>query len=58
MIKNCTKCGTPTEFGVSHNSRQGYWCKPCRSKASAEEDLKKMLEANPSGCYAVCPVVV
>lgn len=25
---------------------------------SAEEDLKKMLEANPSGCYAVCPVVV
>ena len=36
MIKNCTKCGTPTEFGVSHNSRQGYWCKPCRSKASVE----------------------
>jgi predicted RNA-binding protein Jag len=36
MIKNCMKCGTPTEFGVSHNSRQGYWCKPCRSKASVE----------------------
>ena len=29
-----------------------------QQKASAEEDLKKMLEANPSGCYAVCSVVV
>ena len=36
MIKDCTKCGTPTEFKDDHNKRQGYWCKACRSKASVE----------------------
>jgi len=36
MIKDCTKCGTPTEFKDDHNKRQGHWCKPCRSKASVE----------------------
>jgi hypothetical protein len=36
MIKDCTKCGNPTEFKDDHNKRQGYWCKVCRSKASVE----------------------
>lgn len=36
MIRDCTKCGTPTEFKDDHNKRQGYWCKVCRSKASVE----------------------
>ena len=40
MIKDCTKCGTPTEFKDDHNKRQGYWCKPCRSKASVESAKK------------------
>ena len=42
-----------TFTGQRCNIRSSY-----ATKASAEEDLKKMLEANPSGCYAVCPVVV
>ena len=42
-----------TFTGQKCNIRSSY-----ATKASAEEDLKKMLEANPSGCYAVCPVVV
>lgn len=36
MIKDCTKCGASTEFKDDHSKRQGYWCKPCRSKASVE----------------------
>lgn len=39
--------------GQQCNIRSSY-----ATKASAEEDLKKMLEVNPSGCYAVCPVAV
>ena len=40
MIKDCTKCGTPAEFKDNHNKRQGYWCKSCRSKASASSAAK------------------
>lgn len=36
MNRACTKCGTPTVFSPEHKSRQGYWCKACRSKASVE----------------------
>ena len=42
-----------TFTGQQCNIRSSY-----ATKSSAEEGLKKMLEANPSGCYAVCPVVV
>lgn len=36
MIRDCSKCGTLTEFAADHKSRQGYWCKACRSRASVE----------------------
>ena len=39
--------------GQQCNIRSSY-----ATKASAKEDLKKMLAENPSGYYAVCPVVV
>ena len=39
MIKDCTKCGVPTEFKEDHKSRQGYWCKQCRSKASVQSAM-------------------
>jgi len=42
-----------TFTGQQCNIRSSY-----ATKASAEEDLKKMLDMNPSGCYAVCPVAV
>lgn len=42
-----------TFTGQQCNIRSSY-----ATIASAEEDLKKMLEMNPSGCYAVCPVTV
>lgn len=28
------------------------------TKEFAQEDLKKMLAENPSGCYAVCPITI
>ena len=40
MIRNCSKCNIETEFPESHKSRQGYYCKPCRSKASVESAKK------------------
>lgn len=40
MMRDCTKCGVPTDFGPNHKSRQGYWCKVCRSKASVESARK------------------
>ena len=42
-----------TFTGQQCNIRSSY-----ATKSSAEEGLKKMLEANPCGWYAVCPVVV
>ena len=36
LIKQCTKCGESSEFKSDHDSRQGYWCRACRSKASVE----------------------
>lgn len=42
-----------TFTGQQCNIRSSY-----ATKASVEEDLKKMLAANPSGCYAVCLVAV
>jgi hypothetical protein len=40
MIKECTRCGESTEFKETHNKRQGYWCKPCRSRASIDSAKK------------------
>lgn len=45
----------------AHATFTGQQCNirsSCATKASAEEDLKKMLAENPSGYYAVCPVAV
>ena len=41
------------QAGQQCNIRSSY-----ATKASAEEDLKKMLDMNPSGYYAVCSVAV
>ena len=36
MIRDCSKCGSTTEFSDNHPSRKGYWCNPCKSKYAVE----------------------
>ncbi len=40
MIRDCSRCGTSTTFPTTHLPRRGYWCGPCRSKASVESARK------------------
>lgn len=40
MIRPCSKCGMETIFPDDQPSRKGFWCNPCRSKASVESARK------------------
>lgn len=40
MERNCSKCGSLSQFKDGHNPRQGYWCKKCRSIAAVNSSKK------------------